>query len=38
MIKYKDLSTPLKIAVIIAWIDGVIYGASFLIGFISAFI
>ena len=33
-IKYKNLSTPLKIAVIISLINGVIWVLSFLIGFI----
>ena len=32
--KYEDLSTPLKIAIILAWISGIINGLSFLAGFI----
>jgi len=37
MITFKELSTPLKIAVIMAWCVGVVYILSFLIGFIIGF-
>jgi hypothetical protein len=33
-IKFNDLSTPLKIAIIGAWISLVIWVLSFLVGFI----
>ncbi len=33
-IKYKDLSCWLKLAIIIAWTEGIILGLSFLIGLI----
>ena len=38
MIKYKDLSWPLKVAVVVAWIDLVFMSLSFMVGFMSAFI
>jgi hypothetical protein len=34
-IGYKDLTIPLKIAVVMAWTVGLIYLMSFLIGFIA---
>ena len=35
MIQYKDLSVPLKIAVIFAWVCGLITLFSFGVGFIA---
>lgn len=34
-IRYQDLSTPLKVAVVGAWIVLTIYVVSFLVGFIA---
>jgi len=34
MITFKDLSRPLKSAVIMVWIVGIIYGFYFLMGFL----
>ena len=34
-IKFGDLSWPLKAAVIMSWVVGVIYGISILVAFIS---
>ena len=36
MINYKDLSMPLKIAVVLSWVVGITYALAFLVGFISA--
>ncbi len=36
-IKFKDLDVWLRVAIIIAWFDGVIYAISFLIGFLEGF-
>lgn len=33
-IKYENLSTPLKTAIVLAWISGILNGLSFLAGFI----
>ena len=33
-IKYKDLSWPIKVAVVVSWIVGVIFAIGFLVGFI----
>jgi len=35
MIEYKDLSTPLKIAVVGAWISLCIWVVSFIFGFVT---
>jgi hypothetical protein len=37
-IRYRDLSTPLKIVVIGGWIGVVTYALAFLYGFFSAFV
>jgi len=36
-IKYSDLSAPLKVAVVLAWIVGLIEGLAILVGFIIGF-
>ena len=38
MIKYKDLSAPLKFAVVLAWIAGGIFALEFIAGFILGFV
>ena len=30
---FKDLSIPLKTAIIMAWIYGIVFGITFLVGF-----
>lgn len=34
MIKFHDLSIPVRLAVIIAWLQGIVFGIMFLIGFL----
>ena len=34
IVKYKDLSVWLKLAVVMSWVIGVFYSIAFLIGFI----
>lgn len=34
---YKDLSTSLKVAVVLAWVSGAFICLSFILGFISGF-
>ncbi len=33
---FGDLSWPLRIAIVMAWFMGVIYGIAFMVGFIDA--
>lgn len=37
-VKFRDLSIPLKIAIILAWICGVLYAGFFLLGFMEGFL
>ena len=37
-IRFKDLSVPLKVAIVIAWFEAIVYSVAFIIGFLSAFI
>jgi len=32
---YKDLSWPLKVAVVVAWVVGLAWTAAFMLGFVS---
>lgn len=38
MIKYSDLSAPLKVAVVLAWFVGVVFTLTFLVGMIEGMV
>jgi hypothetical protein len=37
-IRYRDLSTPLKIAVVGAWVAGILLTIAFIVGFIEGIV